>query len=92
MTISEKPGAFISCCGFYCKTCKEYKANLCRGCKLGYEKKQRDINKAKCKIKLCCIKKTISKPVLNVKTSDPVPKSQPDLNQEHTIIKNPVFF
>ncbi|MFC1872687.1 DUF3795 domain-containing protein [Chloroflexota bacterium] len=28
--------------------------SLCRGCKLGYDNGERDIDKAKCRIKLCC--------------------------------------
>ena len=52
----EKPENYISCCGFYCKTCKVYKTSYCKGCKLGYETNKRDINKAKCNIKLCCYK------------------------------------
>ena len=50
----EKPQNYISCCGFYCKTCKEFVKGLCKGCKIGYEDLSRDINKAKCKIKICC--------------------------------------
>lgn len=30
--------------------------SVCRGCKLGYENGERDINKARCKIKVCCFK------------------------------------
>jgi hypothetical protein len=51
-----KPEEYISCCGFYCKTCKEFTKGFCRGCKIGYVNNERDINKAKCKIKLCCYK------------------------------------
>lgn len=47
----------IGCCGAYCKTCRESSSgSYCRGCKLGYEDGERDINKAKCKIKVCCFK------------------------------------
>lgn len=46
----------IGCCGAYCKTCPELFNKRCRGCKLGYESGERDINKAKCKIKVCCYK------------------------------------
>ncbi|MFC1968479.1 DUF3795 domain-containing protein [Chloroflexota bacterium] len=47
----------IGCCGTYCRTCRESTTgSYCRGCKLGYENGQRDINKAKCKIKLCCFR------------------------------------
>ncbi len=30
---------------------------LCKGCKLGYGTGERDIGRAKCKIKVCCINK-----------------------------------
>ncbi len=47
----------IGCCGAYCKTCRESSTGSnCRGCKLGYENGERDIDKAKCKIKLCCFR------------------------------------
>ncbi len=51
MSISE-----IGCCGAYCKTCKVYGKN-CLGCKIGYDNGQRDIGKAKCSIKVCCVNK-----------------------------------
>jgi hypothetical protein len=47
----------IGCCGAYCKTCRAYSAeSACRGCKLGYETGERDIAKARCKIKICCFR------------------------------------
>jgi len=46
----------IGCCGAYCKTCRAHREGSCRGCKLGYEIGERDIDKAKCKIKVCCFK------------------------------------
>ena len=47
----------IGCCGAYCKTCRASTSGSdCRGCKLGYKSGERDINKAKCKMKLCCFK------------------------------------
>ena len=47
----------IGCCGAYCKTCRaSISGSICRGCKLGYEDGERDINRAKCKIKVCCLK------------------------------------
>jgi hypothetical protein len=49
----------IGCCGAYCRTCRVLLENLCHGCKLGYANGERDINKAKCKMKVCCIKKGI---------------------------------
>lgn len=48
----------IGCCGAYCKTCRALIGKTCYGCKLGYDNGERDINKAKCKIKVCCIKKS----------------------------------
>jgi len=47
---------FIGCCGAYCKTCKVLIKGFCNGCKLGYDEGERDINKAKCNIKVCCFK------------------------------------
>lgn len=47
---------FIGCCGGYCKTCKAYTEGFCKGCKLGYDEGKRDINKAKCIMKICCFK------------------------------------
>lgn len=47
----------IGCCGAYCKTCRALLEKVCHGCKLGYGSGERDINKVKCKIKVCCIKK-----------------------------------
>ena len=47
---------FVGCCGAYCKTCKPLIEGFCKGCKLGYAEGERDINKAKCKMKLCCFK------------------------------------
>lgn len=45
----------IGCCGAYCGTCKVRKENKCHGCKIGYTDGSRDISKAKCKIKVCCL-------------------------------------
>lgn len=47
----------IGCCGAYCGTCRALKEQICKGCKIGYENGERDIDKAKCKMKVCCIKK-----------------------------------
>jgi len=47
---------FIGCCGAYCKTCKSLINGSCKGCKLGYDEGERNINKSKCKIKICCFK------------------------------------
>jgi hypothetical protein len=46
----------IGCCGAYCKTCLLSPGSICRGCKLGYADGKRDINKSKCKIKICCFR------------------------------------
>ena len=52
MTILE-----IGCCGAYCKTCLEHRTTRCIGCKIGYQNGERDIKKAKCKMKVCCLAK-----------------------------------
>ena len=46
----------IGCCGAYCKTCREFQ-KTCKGCKLGYWDGSRDLTRAKCKIKRCCLTK-----------------------------------
>lgn len=51
-----EPIKYIGCCGVYCKTCKPFRDGFCKGCRLGYDDSKRDINKAKCIIKLCCMK------------------------------------
>ena len=57
MTILE-----IGCCGAYCKTCIQHQREKypneksCHGCKIGYENGVRNINRAKCQIKICCYK------------------------------------
>lgn len=47
----------VGCCGAYCATCRAYKDKTCKGCKIGYSSGERDIRRAKCKIKRCCIAK-----------------------------------
>ncbi len=47
---------YIGCCGAYCKTCKPFLEGFCKGCKLDFDTGQRDINKVRCKIKICCFK------------------------------------
>jgi hypothetical protein len=47
---------YIGCCGAYCKTCKPFTEGFCKGCKIGFDTGERDIEKAKCKIKVCCFK------------------------------------
>jgi hypothetical protein len=47
---------YVGCCGAYCKTCKPFQEDVCKGCKIGFDTGDRDINKAKCKIKLCCFR------------------------------------
>lgn len=46
----------LGCCGACCKTCHEFMVN-CKGCKIGYTSGERNIDKARCKIKICCINK-----------------------------------
>lgn len=50
----------IGCCGAYCKTCPEFRNSRCQGCKIDYENGKRDIKKAKCKMKVCCIGKKLN--------------------------------
>ena len=47
----------VGCCGAYCGSCKVLHSDYCEGCKIGYLNGERDINKAKCKMKVCCISK-----------------------------------
>ena len=47
----------IGCCGAYCGTCRAFTSGACRGCKLGYDTGARDIAKAKCAMKICCLTK-----------------------------------
>ncbi len=47
---------YVGCCGAYCKTCSPYVLGNCKGCKLGYDTGERNINQAKCKMKLCCFR------------------------------------
>jgi len=49
----------IGCCGAFCGTCPVMKENLCKGCKIGYQTGEREISKAKCKMKVCCIQKKL---------------------------------
>jgi hypothetical protein len=50
----EDPSGYIGCCGAYCKTCRALAEGACKGCKLGYDTGERDIGKARCRIKVCC--------------------------------------
>ena len=47
----------IGCCGAYCGTCRVLKEQICKGCKIGYDTGERDIGKARCRIKVCCMKR-----------------------------------
>ncbi|MDK2988836.1 MAG: hypothetical protein PWR16_365 [Methanoculleus sp.] len=47
----------IGCCGAYCGTCRALKEQACKGCKIGYDTGERDIDRARCRIKVCCVKK-----------------------------------
>lgn len=55
MSIAE-----VGCCGAYCGTCKVFRQNLCKGCKLGYGPGERDLIKAKCAMKVCCLRRALS--------------------------------
>lgn len=50
------PVRYIGCCGAYCRTCRAFIEGFCKGCKLGYENGKRNIDNARCKIKLCCFR------------------------------------
>jgi hypothetical protein len=59
---SNRAGIFmdkllIGCCGAFCGTCQEYEAGRCRGCKIGYASGERELCKARCPVKVCCIHK-----------------------------------
>jgi len=47
----------IGCCAAYCGTCLALADGTCRGCRLGYDNGQRNIDKARCRIKSCCIRR-----------------------------------
>jgi hypothetical protein len=47
----------IGCCGACCRTCRVLREGLCKGCKIDYDTGERDIGRAKCRIKVCCIQK-----------------------------------
>ena len=49
----------IGCCGAYCGTCRAF-GSPCKGCSLGYRTGERDLAKAKCRIKVCCVSKHFS--------------------------------
>ena len=46
----------IGFCGAYCKTCRELE-KTCKGCKPGYPAGSRDLSRAKCRMKKCCLTK-----------------------------------
>ena len=47
---------YAGCCGAYCRTCKPFLDRACKVCKIGFDTGERNINNAKCKIKLCCFR------------------------------------
>ncbi len=49
----------IGCCGAYCGTCPELLNGNCKGCKLGYASGERDLSKARCRMKVCCVGKEL---------------------------------
>ena len=51
------PLSLLGCCGAYCAACKVFAAGSCKGCKPGYDTLERNITKAKCAYKVCCITK-----------------------------------
>jgi hypothetical protein len=51
----EDPAKYVGCCGAYCRTCRPFIEGACRGCKLGYAEGKREIRRAKCAMKVCCV-------------------------------------
>jgi hypothetical protein len=49
----------VGCCGAYCGTCPAFTQNACRGCKHGYATGERDLARAKCAMKVCCLGRTL---------------------------------
>ncbi|MBN1533834.1 MAG: DUF3795 domain-containing protein [Spirochaetes bacterium] len=47
----------LGCCGAYCKTCRAFGDGACRGCTIGYDDGSRDLSRARCVMKICCIGK-----------------------------------
>lgn len=46
----------LGCCGAYCRTCRAF-LKACKGCKTGYLDGTRDLHRAKCCMKTCCLTK-----------------------------------
>lgn len=49
----------VGCCGAYCRTCRAWRVT-CKGCRTGYESGERDIRKARCRTKVCCLTKAFA--------------------------------
>jgi hypothetical protein len=47
---------FIGCCGAYCKACRSFVRGDCKGCKLGFDIGDRNINRTGCTVKKCCFR------------------------------------
>jgi hypothetical protein len=47
----------VGCCGAFCGTCPERKNGLCKGCTTGYADGTRNISRARCAIKVCCVRR-----------------------------------
>ncbi len=56
----EPAASYIGCCGAYCGTCRVLAEGQCKGCKLGYLDGRRDITKARCAMKVCCVTRTLA--------------------------------
>jgi len=54
MTNMPDPLRYIGCCGAYCRTCRPFTEGVCKGCKPGYDNGTRVIDKARCRMKVCC--------------------------------------
>lgn len=53
---NEDPIKYVGCCGAYCGTCRGFADGACKGCKLGYGPGERDIDRSRCRMKVCCLK------------------------------------
>lgn len=56
---SDMSAYLLGCCGAYCRTCRLYTQGACKGCKVGYDTGKRDISKAKCAMKICCVRRRL---------------------------------
>jgi hypothetical protein len=56
----EEPIEYVACCDAYCRTCRPFLEGFCKGCKLGYQSGERDLARARCRIKVCCLNRGLA--------------------------------